>query len=158
MLSLNMTAPNFALLDAHEKQHKLEDYKNGWLFIYFYPKDNTPGCTKEACALRDDYQKFTDLNTKVIGINTDNSHSHANFTTKQALNFTLLSDPKGIVSKTYGTLFKLGPLTFSKRHSFIIDPTGKIVKIYRSVSPSSHSQELLADLCRLQKNYMDEPV
>ncbi len=152
MLSLNTTAPSFTLLDAYEKPHQLEDYQNSWLVIYFYPKDNTPGCTKEACALRDDYQKFIDLNTKVIGISMDDSRSHADFSTQQSLNFTLLSDPQGIVSQSYDALFKLGPLKFSKRHSFIIDPMGKIAKIYRSVSPSTHSQELLADLCALQKN------
>jgi len=157
MLSLNTDAPSFTLLDAHEKKHKLEDYQNNWLVIYFYPKDNTPGCTKEACALRDDYQIFTDLNTEVIGISTDNSHSHANFTTKQSLNFTLLADPKGVVSQAYGALFKLGPVKFSKRHSFIINPKGKIVKIYRSVSPSLHSQELLTDLRELQKKYIELP-
>jgi len=155
MLLLNTTAPSFVLLDAHGKQHKLEDYQNSWLVVYFYPKDNTPGCTKEACALRDDYQKFVDLDTKIIGISMDNSHSHANFTTKQSLNFTLLADPKGKVSQAYDALFKLGPIKFSKRHSFIINPKGKIVMIYRSVSPSLHSQELLADLRELQKNYTE---
>ncbi|NOR79665.1 MAG: redoxin domain-containing protein [Methyloprofundus sp.] len=151
MIELNQPAPDFLLNDAHGALHKLEDYQRHWLVIYFYPKDNTPGCTKEACALRDDSDKFTRLNTKVIGISTDNSKSHLNFSTKQSLPFTLLADPDGKVSSAYGALFKLGPVKFCKRHSFIIDPTGKIAKIYRSVSPGLHSQELLKDLQELQE-------
>ena len=151
MIELNQAAPNFMLKDAHETVHKLEDYHGHWLIIYFYPKDNTPGCTKEACALRDDSEKFASLNTKVLGISTDNSKSHLSFSQKQSLPFTLLADTDGKVSSTYGALFKLGPVKFCKRHSFIIDPTGKIVKIYRTVSPSLHSQELLQDLQQLQQ-------
>ncbi|TXL02865.1 hypothetical protein BMR07_16740 [Methylococcaceae bacterium CS1] len=150
MLELNQTAPTFALYDAHENLHQLSDYQDHWLVIYFYPKDNTPGCTKEACALRDDSEKFAQLNTKVIGISTDNSKSHLSFSKKQSLAFTLLADPDGKVSATYGALFKLGPVKFCKRHSFIISPDGKIMKIYRSVSPRLHSQELLKDLKDLQ--------
>lgn len=153
MLTINQSAPSFSLYDAHEALHNLDDYKNHWLVIYFYPKDNTPGCTKEACALRDDSAKFKDLNTKIIGISTDNSKSHLNFSQKQALDFTLLADPKGAVSSAYDALFKLGPIKFSKRHSFIIDPLGKIAKIYRSVSPSVHSQELIDDLQQLQAEF-----
>ena len=151
MIELNQAAPDFLLNDAHGIAHKLKDYHGQWLIIYFYPKDNTPGCTKEACALRDDSEKFASLSAKVIGISTDNSKSHLSFSQKQSLSFTLLSDPDGKVSSAYGALFKLGPVKFCKRHSFIIDPAGKIVKIYRSVSPSLHSQELLQDLQLLQQ-------
>lgn len=150
MLTIKQSAPEFSLYDAHEALHKLDDYQGHWLVIYFYPKDNTPGCTTEACTLRDDHEQFNNLETKIIGISTDNSQSHLNFTNKQSLTFTLLADPGGKVSAAYGALFKLGPIKFSKRHSFIIDPAGKIAKIYRSVSPSSHSQELLQDLQELQ--------
>jgi len=150
MLTINQSAPNFSLYDAHDVLHKLGDYKSHWLVIYFYPKDNTPGCTKEACALRDDSAKFEALNTKIIGINTNSSKSHLNFSQKQLLDFTLLADSKGEVSRAYEALFKLGPIKFSKRHSFIIDPTGKVAKIYRSVSPSIHSKELIDDLQQLQ--------
>lgn len=151
MLELNQPAPVFSLDDAHGASHKLEDFQGQWLILYFYPKDNTPGCTKEACALRDDFEKFTNLNAKVIGISTDDSKSHLGFSQKQSLPFTLLADPDGKVSSAYGALFKLGPIKFCKRHSFIIDPVGKVVKIYRKVSPSLHSQELLQDLLELQK-------
>lgn len=150
MLEINQAAPSFSLYDAHETLHQLTDYQNHWLVIYFYPKDNTPGCTKEACALRDDSEQFANLNTKVIGISTDNSKSHLGFSTKHSLPFTLLADPDGKVSAAYGALFKLGPLKFCKRHSFIINPQGKIAKIYRNVSPGLHSQELLQALNNLQ--------
>ncbi len=150
MIELNQPAPDIQLNDAHGALHKLEDYRGQWLIIYFYPKDNTPGCTKEACTLRDDSHQFTDLKTKVIGISTDNSKSHLNFSEKQSLPFTLLSDTDGKVSSDYGALFKLGPIKICKRHSFIIDPAGKVAKIYRSVSPATHSQELLQELQALQ--------
>ena len=153
MLTINQPAPNFSLYDAHGALHKLDDYKSHWLVIYFYPKDNTPGCTKEACALRDDNSKFEALNTKIVGISTDCSKSHLNFSQKQNLTFTLLADSKGEVSRAYEALFKLGPIKVSKRHSFIIDPNGKVAKIYRSVSPSTHSQELIDDLKQLQAEF-----
>ncbi len=150
MLSINQQAPDFSLNDAQGITHTLNSFHGQWLVVYFYPKDNTPGCTKEACALRDDNQQFTDLNTTVIGINTDTSESHLKFIDQQFLNFLLLADTDGKVSASYNALFKLGPIKFSKRHSFIISPEGKIMQIYRSVSPSLHSQELLADLKQLQ--------
>ena len=153
MLELNQAAPNFALYDAHENLQQLSDYQNHWLVIYFYPKDNTPACTKEACALRDDNEEFVKLNTKIIGISTNDSESHLGFSDQQSLPFVLLADPEGKVSAAYGALFKLGPIKFCKRHSFIIDPAGNIAKIYRSVSPSLHSQELLQDLQSLQQAY-----
>ncbi|MBE0470293.1 MAG: peroxiredoxin [Methyloprofundus sp.] len=156
MLTINQPAPHFSLYDAHEVLHKLDDYKNHWLVVYFYPKDNTPGCTTEACSLQDDSAKFAALHTQIIGISTDSSKSHLNFSQKQRLTFTLLADPKGEVSKAYEALFKLGPLKFSKRHSFIIDPNGKVAKIYRSVSPSIHSQELINDLQQLQAEFKNE--
>jgi len=153
MLTLHQAAPTFTLYDAYQAQHSLEDYKGQWLIIYFYPKDNTPGCTTEACALRDDNEKFKQLNTKIIGISTNSSKSHLKFSENQSLPFTLLADTQGTVSDAYGALFKLGPLKFSKRHSFIIDPSGKIAKIYRSVAPGVHSEELLQDLQALQKAF-----
>lgn len=150
MLHINDTAPNFTLLDAQKTPHTLTDYQGQWLILYFYPKDHTPGCTQEACTLRDDFQHFSALKTQIIGVSTDKTQNHHKFTTKHQLNFPLLADPKGKISQLYGALFKLGPLKFSKRHSFIINPTGKIAKIYRNVNPSEHSQELLTDLQHLQ--------
>lgn len=150
MLEINQAAPDFSLSDAQGTKHSLKDFHGQWLVLYFYPKDNTPGCTTEACSLRDDNQQFKGLNTAVVGISTDTSASHLKFTEKQSLNFILLADTDGSVSKSYNSLFKLGPIKFSKRHSFVINPEGEIMKIYRSVSPSVHSQELLVDLKQLQ--------
>lgn len=153
-IKLEQVAPNFSIADAHGVMHTLKDYRGKWLVIYFYPKDNTPGCTKEACTLRDDYSLFSNLNTEIIGISTDNSKSHLKFTEKQSLSFPLLADIDHKVSLAYGTLFKLGPIKFCKRHSFIIDPNGKVAKIYRTVSLSLHSQELIQDLKILQKSFI----
>jgi peroxiredoxin Q/BCP len=149
MLQINQVAPDFSLSDAYGKQHSIQSFHGQWLVLYFYPKDNTPGCTTEACSLRDDNQQFKDLNTLIVGISTDTCASHLKFLEKQSLNFILLADTDGKVSKSYHALFKVGPIKFSKRHSFIINPEGQIMKEYRSVSPHLHSQELLTDLRQL---------
>jgi len=143
-------APDFSLFDNKQTKHSLSDYQGQWIILFFYPKDNTPGCTVEACQLRDDYSVFSAINTTVLGINTDNSQSHVHFINKYQLPFTLLSDETGAVSKNYGSLFKLGPIKFCKRHSFIIAPDRTIAKIYRKVTPSTHSQQVIADLKTLQ--------
>jgi peroxiredoxin Q/BCP len=145
-------APDFSLPDNHNSIHNLSDYQGQWLILFFYPKDNTPGCTVEACQFRDNYSDISAINAKIVGINTDSTESHALFTNKQQLPFPLLSDLTGTVSKLYGTLFKLGPIKFCKRHSFIIDPQGNIAKIYRKVTPSRHSQQIMTDLKILQIN------
>ncbi len=149
-LEVGHKAPEFSLLDNQNKQHHLSDYQGQWLILFFYPKDNTPGCTVEACQFRDNYADISAKNTKILGINTDSSESHAGFIDKQQLPFPLLSDSTGNISKLYGALFKLGPIKFCKRHSFIIDPQGNIAKIYRKVTPSLHSQQIMADLKALQ--------
>ncbi len=149
-LESGQKAPDFSLLDNSNKNHHLSDYLGQWLILFFYPKDNTPGCTVEACQFRDDYADISEINAKILGINTDSIESHSNFIKKQQLPFPLLSDNTGAVSKLYGSLFKLGPIKFCKRHSFIIDPQGNIAKIYRKVTPSNHSQQIMADLKALQ--------
>jgi peroxiredoxin Q/BCP len=145
-------APEFSLLDSTQKKHALSDYQGQWLILFFYPKDNTPGCTIEACQFRDDYADILAMNTIILGINTDNSESHKHFIKKQHLPFPLLSDETGAISKQYGSLFKLGPIRFCKRHSFIIDPQSNIAKIYRKVKPVKHSHQIIADLKVLQNN------
>lgn len=144
-------APSFSLLDNNQKKHSLTDYQGQWLIIFFYPKDNTPGCTVEVCQFRNDFEDIAALDTIILGINTDNSASHQNFINQQQLPFSLLSDQTGEVSKSYGSLFKFGPLKFCKRHSFIIDQQGKLAKIYRKVTPSNHSKEVISDLQELQR-------
>ncbi len=147
---LNSQAPPFELLDQHSKLHKLADYSGKWLVLYFYPRDDTPGCTKEACNFRDDIYHIRELNAEVVGVSTDNVDSHVEFSKKFSLPFALLSDKDASVAKSYGAAWKLGPLSKAKRHSFIISPKGKVVKIYRKVDPKDHSNEIIAALKSLQ--------
>lgn len=149
-LTAGKAAPEFELVDQAGKPHRLADYRGRWLVLYFYPKDDTPGCIKEACAFRDDHIKFDTVNAEVVGISIDNSDSHAAFAKKYSLPFPLLADPGGKVAQQYGSFFSFGPLKYAKRHTFIIGPDGRLEKIYRSVKPGSHSDEVLADLKTLQ--------
>lgn len=143
-------APAFDLLDQHGKRHALADYQGQWLVLYFYPKDDTPGCTKEACHFRDQYEHLLEKKAAVVGVSLDDVQSHKAFMEKYNLPFPLLADPGGKVALTYGSLYKLGPLRFARRHSFIIDPQGRLAKIYREVKPAGHAQEVLDDLDHLQ--------
>jgi peroxiredoxin Q/BCP len=149
-LSEGHPAPAFQLQDSQGKQHTLDDYRDHWLVLFFYPKDDTPGCTTESCNFRDDYLKIKALQAKILGISTDNSKSHKAFKKKHNLPFTLLSDPDGETAKAYGALWKLGPIKFAKRHSFIIDTQGVVKKIYRDVDPDEHSRQIIEDLKQLQ--------
>ena len=144
-------APGFELVDQYQKIHKLSDYQSKWVVLYFYPKDDTPGCTTEACHFRDDIIKIRTLNAEVLGISVDDTESHKKFAEKHGLPFPLLADNDASVAKSYGALFSLGPIKFAKRHSFIIDPEGKIARIYRDVKPSEHSNEIIRDIEVLQK-------
>ena len=148
---LNKKAPKFTLMDANNKPVSLSLFRGKWLVIFFYPKDNTPGCTKEACLLRDDYSKIKSLNANIIGINSNSTASHKNFQAKHKLPFSLLSDPEGFTSEKYDALFQLFFIKFSKRKSFVIDPQGIVKKIYTSVNPSIHAKEITNDLQLLQR-------
>jgi peroxiredoxin Q/BCP len=114
--------------------------------LYFYPKDDTPGCTKEACAFRDDLASLEKLGAKVVGISVDDSDSHAKFAAKYHLPFPLLADEDGKVAESYGALANLFVVKIAKRYTFLIDPKGKISKVYLSVDTSRHSQEIVDDL------------
>jgi len=151
-LEEGVSAPDFELLDQSEVKHSLQQYRGKWVVLYFYPKDDTPGCTKEACAFRDDIAILQSLDAQVFGVSVDDSASHAEFAKKYSLQFPLLADKGGEVAKQYGSLTKIGPVKLAKRHSFIIDPNGNIAKIYRTVSPASHSDEVIAELKVLQAN------
>jgi len=136
-------APDFALVDQYGKTRKLSDYKGTWVVLYFYPKDDTPGCTKEACHFRDDIVMIRKLNAEILGVSVDNQVSHAKFAKKHGLPFLLLSDGDGRVAQNYNALWSLGPVKVARRHSFIIDTEGNIAKIYRDVDPDTHSNEVI---------------
>ena len=149
-LQVGFQAPAFELLDQQEILHSLKNNIGKWVVLYFYPKDDTPGCIKEACAFRDDIAILESINVQVFGVSVDTSTSHAKFAEKYTLQFPLLADIGGEVAKKYNALTKLGPLKLAKRHTFIIDPDGKLAKIYRNVNPSAHSDEVITDIKQLQ--------
>lgn len=127
----------------------MQDYAGSWVVLYFYPKNDTPGCTKEACSFRDDLFQLEKLGAKVIGASVDDTDSHAKFAKKYHLPFPLLVDKDGKLAASYGALTNLGIVKFAKRYTFLIDPNGKIAKVYLSVDTSRHSQEIIDDLKRL---------
>lgn len=142
------TAPNFRLPDQAWKEHSLSDYLGKWVILYFYPKDDTPGCTKEACAFRDSFKELEKHDVIVLGISKDSVESHKKFAEKYHLDFPLLADVEAEVSKQYGTYDKhqfMG-LPGIKRETFLIDPDGDIAMIYKDVDPVKHAQEILEDL------------
>ncbi len=142
-------APDFSLPDQNGVVHSLREYSGKWLVLYFYPKDDTPGCTQEACAFRDDMHKLTALGAQVVGISVDDSGSHAAFAQKYHLPFPLLADKTTAVAASYGALTDLGVFRFAKRYTFLIDPQGKVAKVYVKVETSRHSQEVIEDLKQL---------
>jgi peroxiredoxin Q/BCP len=139
-------APGFSLPDQNGQVHTLAEYAGKWLVLYFYPKDDTPGCTEEACAFRDDLHEISDLGAQVVGISVDDSQSHAEFAKKYHLPFPLLADKTAQVADSYGALRDFWILKFAKRYTFLIDPQGRINKVYTNVETSRHSKEIIADL------------
>jgi thioredoxin-dependent peroxiredoxin len=149
-LQIGDDAPSFTLNDAQGQTHYLSDYAGKYLVLYFYPKDDTPGCTKEACHFRDDMAQLEKLGANVVGVSVDNSASHADFAKKYHLPFPLLIDANGAVAESYQSLTNLYIVKIAKRHTFLISPTGKIAKVYTSVDTSNHSQQIIDDLKLLQ--------
>ncbi len=145
-LVIGGAAPDFTLNDAQGNAHSLSDYRGKYLVLYFYPKDDTPGCTKEACHFRDDMVQLEKLGAKVVGISVDSSESHGKFAEKYSLPFSLLADTDGKVAASYQALTNLLIVKIAKRHTFLIDPDGKIKKIYTDVNVSNHSQQIIDDL------------
>jgi peroxiredoxin Q/BCP len=139
-------APDFRLQDQDEKWHSLEQYRGKWVALYFYPKDDTPGCTKEACAFRDNIFAFDEIGATIIGVSLDDTASHKEFAEKYSLPFTILSDTDGSTAEAYGVLKSMGTFRFAERQSFIIDPDGTVRKHYPKVDAEKHSEEVLADL------------
>lgn len=154
MLAINDTAPAFTLLDQDETSHSLSDYTGQWKVIYFYPKDDTPGCTKEACAIRDIYNDFEKLGVKVFGVSKDTPQKHKQFAEKYELPFTLLSDPDTKMIDAYGAWQEKSMYGKTylgiQRMSYLIDPNNHVAKVYPKVSPTEHALELLSDIKELQ--------
>ena len=142
-------APEFELSDQNGQLHSLEDYRDQWVVLYFYPKDETPGCTTEACEFRDNIFAFKAINTQILGVSLDDVESHQKFAENHGLPFPLLADVEGKASDAYGVKTKMFGMTVAKRQTFLIGPDGKIAKHYEKVDPSEHSLQVLADLKEL---------
>ncbi len=140
MLRVASKAPDFESVDQDGNSFRLEDHRGSWIVLYFYPKDETVGCTAEACAFRDSMEELTSLGVKVVGVSTQSSRSHRSFAERHDLNFTLLADEEKGVSRLYDAL---GILGLSRRITYIIDPEGQIADVYRSeVRPKSHVEHV----------------
>jgi peroxiredoxin Q/BCP len=144
-------APDFTLPSQENTSVSLKDYRGNWVVLYFYPKDQTPGCTREAHNFQVDQSKYAERHAVVLGVSVDSVDSHKKFCAKEGLNFKLLADRDGKVSQAYGSLTNLGVVKFAARHTFLIDPSGKVARAYTSVDPARHSDEVLAALDQLQK-------
>ena len=143
-------APDFRLLDQNGKTHTLADFRGKWLVLYFYPKDDTPGCTEQACKFRDDLHKLTALGAQVVGVSVDDTASHTEFAKKYNLPFPLLADSEAETAARYDSLTNLGIIKFARRNTFLIDPQGKIAKVYLSANTSRNSIEVIEDLKKLK--------
>lgn len=144
-------APDFSLIDSTDERRELKDYKGSWLVLYFYPVDDTPGCTVEACSLRDARDDIAALGAQIVGISRDDPSSHEKFKQKHSLNFTLLCDPDVTAHKAYNAW---GKKMFGQegvlRKTFLIDPDGIVQKVYGRVTPLGHGDKVVADLRKLQ--------
>lgn len=146
-------APAVSLTSNEGKTVNLSDYKGKWVVLYFYPKDFTSGCTLEAQNFQRDLAKFQNDGAVILGVSVDSADSHKSFCTKEGLNFKLLADSNGKVSATYGSLQDYHGAKMAARNTFIIDPQGKIAKVFVKVNPTAHSEEVLQALAELRKNH-----
>ena len=142
-------APEFELSDQNGQLHSLEDYRDQWVVLYFYHKDETPGCTTEACEFRDNIFAYKDLNAQILGVSLDDAESHKAFAENHGLPFPLLADVEGTTSTAYGVKTRMFGMTVAKRQTFLIGPDGVIAKHYETVKPAEHSDQVLADLREL---------
>ena len=154
MLKVNTKAPAFSLPDEAGSSRTLEEFAGQWLVVYFYPKDDTPGCTKEACVIAETYEEFTKQGVAVLGVSKDSSASHMKFKNKYNLPFTLLSDESTEMIKAYGAWQERSmygrKYMGTARVSYLIDQKGMIVKVYPRVTPADHALELLQDIANLK--------
>lgn len=148
-LAVGSPAPEFELPDQAGQLHSLEDYRTQWVVLYFYPKDETPDCTTEACEFRDNIFAFHDLNAQILGVSLDDVDSHKKFAENYDLPFPLLADIEGEISSAYGVKTRMYGMTVAKRQTFIIGPDGSIAKHYEKVKPDEHSKQVLTDLKEL---------
>ncbi len=150
MPKIGEAAPRFTLPDQEGKEHALAEYAGKWVLLYFYPKDDTPGCTIEACAIRDQFKDFRDIGAVVLGVSTDSVVSHKKFAAAYELPFTLLSDAHKEVVGMYGVFgekkFMVKTYMGTTRTSFLIDPSLTIAKVYEKVKPETHAAEVVSDL------------
>lgn len=142
-------APNFTLPDQSGAAHTLTQYRGKWLVLYFYPKDDTPGCTEQACKFRDDFAVLKILGAEVLGVSVDDSASHAEFARKHNLPFPLLADKDGLVANSYGSLRDLMVIKIAKRNTFLINPQGRIEKVYLGADSARNSAEIVAAIRQL---------
>ncbi|SFK86925.1 peroxiredoxin Q/BCP [Nitrosomonas aestuarii] len=149
-LAPGQLAPDFELADQNGELHSLTDFRGKWLALYFYPKDDTPGCTRQACGFRDGFHKLKALDAEVVGISIDTVDSHAQFAKNFGLPFRLLADTTAETSARYHSLLNLGIVKFAKRNTFLIDPLGRIAKAYISVNATRNAADIVSDLERLK--------
>ena len=139
-------APGFKLQDQNGQWHDLAEYRGSWLAVYFYPKDQTPGCTTEACNFRDNIYAFKAIGAEVVGISVDDVESHKKFSDKYKLPFVILADEDHSTATAYGVLRDYKLMKIASRQSFLINPEGVIIKHYEEVDPDTHTQQVLNDL------------
>ena len=149
--AVGAAAPTFKLTTNEGKQVGLDDFKGKWVVLYFYPKDFTSGCTLEARNFQKDLAKYDAANAVILGVSVDTAESHKEFCAKEGLNFKLLADVGAKVSEQYGSIMEYNGAKYSERNTFIVDPQGKIAKVFEKVKPGGHSEEVLAALASLQK-------
>jgi len=145
-------APDFSLATGEGSQVSLKDFKGQWVVLYFYPKDFTSGCTMEAKNFQRDLEKYKQTGAVILGVSVDSAQSHKEFCAKEGLNFKLLADPEGKVSSQYGSTMQYQGATMAARNTFLINPEGKIAKVYTGVKPAEHSEQVLKDLAELKKS------
>jgi len=144
-------APDFTLSDQSGEAVRLAAFRGQWVVLYFYPKDDTPGCTKEACSFRDNMVSIQQLDAKVLGVSVDSVASHKKFAEKHHLNFQILSDDRHVVTSAYGALTSFMGMKLARRSTVIIDPEGVIQKLFSSVDPEDHALEIHKTLVALKR-------
>jgi thioredoxin-dependent peroxiredoxin len=149
--AVGSNAPEFTLTTNEGNQASLKDFRGKWVVLYFYPKDFTSGCTLEAHNFQTDLEKYNAAKAVILGVSVDTAESHKSFCAKEGLTFKLLSDTEAKVSDSYGSLMEYNGMKLSARNTFIIDPQGKIAKVFLKVKPAGHSAEVLGALAELQK-------